>query len=542
MRLKGISNRWFLIFFGTLLTVLVAAPVLLMWYVTPEGQVFTGTSVYSPIDLPVYFADIKQVAQGHWLVHDLFTTEGPQRGMFHILWVVLGSVARLFDLEPWMVFHSARVALAPFLVWSLWWGIKQWLPRHVWRFGLVMAVFGSGTGVLLNRWLEKGDISEIGLDFWVPEGFVFMSSLQSPHYMLALSLFSLVLAAWFKATKQTGTQAKVKWTLVSGVLASVLFSFHPFHIFTIGLILIAHAVSLLMLNHKHHSSIWWMLPLWGACALPGAGYQLWLQWGDEVLQARSLQSKTPTPSFATVYLSFAALWVFGLVGARRLWKTHREAGLFLLVWGVVQTLALFAPIQINRRFVMGLQIDLALLATVGWYVIFYGVKQHTTGFLKRTNWLLVIWRHAVGPAVAIFIFGFSSIVAFMTYLRAPADIPDLLYMPEAQKKAYEWIEQNSAEDDVVVALGWPAILLPGETGRSTYTAHWHETLRWEEKYAEVQQLLSSKDEKRVSQLLNQTSAAYVLLSPKQGFQVPTNRLERGFADQSWRVFRVVSLP
>lgn len=538
MRFQGISDRWFLILFGALLTILVAVPVLLTWYITPPGQVFTGTSVYSPIDLPVYFADIKQVTQGNWLVHDLFTTEGPQTGMFHILWILLGGVARVFQLDPWVVFHAARVVLVPLLVWSLWWGIKQWLPRHLWRLGLVLAVFGSGTGVLINRWLEKGDISQIGLDFWVPEGFVFMSSLQSPHYMLALSLFSLALATWFKATKQTVTVAKVRWTVISGLLACVLFSFHPFHIFTLGLILITHTFALLILDHKRHASLWWILLLWGVCALPGAGYQVWLQWGDEVLQARSFQSNTPTPSFATVYLSFAALWVFGLVGARRLWKTHREAGLFLLVWGVVQTFALFAPIQVNRRFVMGLQIDLTLLATVGWYVIFYGLKQRTTGFLKRTNWLLGLWRHAAGPAVAIFIFGFSSIAAFMTYLRAPVDIPDLLYMPLEQKRAYQWIEENTNQEDVVIALGWPAILLPGETGRATYTAHWHETLRWEEKYGVVQRLLSARNENQANQLLDQIGADYILLSPPQHLNTQPSRVQLVFEQNNWRIFVV----
>lgn len=529
------SNLQFLISLSLGLMVLVGLPVVYMWWMTPVGQVFTGVSPYSPIDLPVYFADIQQVIQGQLLVHDLFSTEGPQRGMFHVLWVVLGLFARWLRLDPWVVFHAARILLIPVLVWALWWGVKQFLPQHMWRLGVVMTIFASGTGFLLGHFVEGHELSQIGLDQWVPEGFVFHATLQSPHYIFAYSLLILVLASWFQATRATTTR-RWRWVLVSGLLASVLFSFHPFHIFTIGLILLTHSLVLVMYDHQQYKHLWWVLPVWILAALPGASYQIWLQWGDAVLRARSFQSKTLTPSFASAYLSLTALWTFALVGVRRLWREHREAALFLLIWGAVQTAALFAPIQVNRRFIMGLQVDLALLATAGWWFIFREWKLKSI-FSRWVHLVWSGWQLSVGLLVLVVVFWFSSISAFINYLRAPVQIADLLYMSSAQDNAYEWIKNNTSESATVLALSWPANLLPGETGRATYVGHWHETIDWENKVRLAQVIFFSTNPQQVQRELKKIAVSFVLIQPTLPFTPPAaSRVV--FEQDNWRVFEL----
>lgn len=528
---------WWIVF---VYITLVLIPFLFTLFMIPPGQVFTGTSVYSPIDLPVYFADIQQIAQGDWLVRDLFTTEGPQTGMFHVLWFVLGLVARTFHLEPWQVFHGARFFLLPLLVWSVWWGVKVFLPQRLWRVGTLMVLFASGTGALINKFLERPDISQIGMDYWMPEGFVFMSSLQSPHYILSLSLFFLVLATWcrsiFSSILPSG-DFSVRWTVISGLLASLLFSFHPFHVFTIPLIIIAHVFVLMFFYRTHWKRLLGLLFLWGVLAFPGAFYQIWLQWGDPVLQARSFQSTTQTPSFEAVYLCLGALWLFGLVGIIRLWKTHQPAAVFLLVWGVVQSFALFAPIQVNRRFLMGLPMGLSVAAVVGWWWIFQASVKVGTGFLKKrwTSVLAGVWSLVVGPVLVIVIFGFSSISAFMTFLRAPIDTTDFLYMTQAQRSAYQWIEQQTAPEDVILVTNWAAVLLPGETGRTTYVGHWHETLHWAEKLQLAQQAFS-KDSRTTKRALEQIDPEYIVVQPDQAF-VPTTSEVLVFEQEDWKIYQ-----
>lgn len=511
---------------------LSSIPVVYNWWTTPADQVYTGVGDYSPIDLPVYFADIKQVEQGHLLVHDLFTTEGPQQGMFHVLWVVLGAAGQWFHQEPWVVFHVARVVLVPFLIWCIWFLAKSVLPQRLWKFATILTVFGSGTGTLINSFWHQTDLAKIGLDYWVTEGFTFMTILQSPHFVLSLALFLLILALWWRGVYAQGKQ-QLGYILGSGLVASVLFSFHPFHIFDLGLILITHLVILLLTDFHTHKSLLWLFPLWLLCAAPGAVYQIWLQWGDPVLAARSFQSKTPTPSWATVYLCFPVLWLLSMFGAKILWKKHKDTVIFLWSWGIVQTLALFSPIEVNRRFIIGLPVAfLFLSAAACWHLMF---AKRQPGFLSGKTKVLKSIR-IVAVLVPVFLLVcFSSVQAFTNQLGTPDYIK---YISQAANTTYTWIEDNTLETDTFLDVGPYGLMMPAKTGRATYVAHWHESLFWLEKKNLVQELFSVTDAKQAKSILKQMGVQYVVLAPNQDFMKPRS-LVQVFEMQGWRVYKVL---
>src|ERR1051326_3181634 len=88
----------------------LAAPYLLVLALAPPGRRFVGL-IYNPDDPFVYLSWMRQAADGHWLLHNLFTLE-PQRGLsFHLLLLVLGKIAAITGLPLIVIYHLCRALL-----------------------------------------------------------------------------------------------------------------------------------------------------------------------------------------------------------------------------------------------------------------------------------------------------------------------------------------------------------------------------------------------------------------------------------------------
>lgn len=507
-------------------TVLSAIPIVYAKLVQPDNTAFTAITMYSPIDFPVYYSTIHQVSEGATLTFDQFTAE-PHQGMFYLVWFAIGVMARWFSLEPWTAFHLARIALVPVFVLVAWWCVKVFLPERMQRFGLLMLIFGSGTGAFLNVFLQRTAIKDIGMDVWVPEGFSFMSMLQSAHFIAGLICIMLVLAAWFRAAHADSFKRGLWWTVLSGGLASLLFSFHPFHSISLGMIVVSHAFILLALHFTVNRRLVLYVLMWALLALPGVAYQFWLQLGDPILAARAAQNLTYTPSFQSFFLCYTVLILLSIPGIRALWRAGKKhEALFLGVWCVVQSLSVFAPTHVNRRLVMGLQIGLSLLATAGWVDLLF--TPNRLGKYRLGN-----LTNAQGLAIVLFFI--SSVFAFVTMLRGPSSIPDQIYIPPAARHAFEWIEVNTPPRAVVLAHGWYANLLPGEANRTVYVGHWIETIKSEQKWQQVQLAYTTIQPAQLNQLLQDMEVQYVFVGPEYTL-APLPRLRLVFQEDGFRVY------
>src|SRR6266567_467867 len=75
---------------------------------TPTGHVFSGLlTAYD--DTFTYFAWMRQSADGHLLMCDLFTSEPQPCEFFLPLWNILGLIARVTRIPIPLTFHAARL-------------------------------------------------------------------------------------------------------------------------------------------------------------------------------------------------------------------------------------------------------------------------------------------------------------------------------------------------------------------------------------------------------------------------------------------------
>lgn len=525
-----LSHKFFLLWLNVGVLLLASVKEFIFYFFPPQGFTYLGIGDYSPIDFPVYYSYIKQVQDGAWLVRDLFTTEGPQTGMFHVLWLVLGLMARVFHLTPWWAFHAGRILLIPFLIWSIWFLVKTFVAPTAWKFTMVLVMLGGGTGALIQQVVRGTDYRFMGFDVWVPEAFPFSALLQSPHFILSMALFCLVIALWYRGTVGSGRGAWLN-TVGSGLLATVLFSIHPFQMVPVTAVLLAHTVVCGGWDFKRYKIVLARLVVWGLLAAPGAVYQIWLQWGDPILQLRSAQSVTVTPSLWAVVLCFLGLWVVFPSGLKSIWSKQKFAAIFLLVWAGVQTLSLFAPIQFNRRFILGLPLVFFL---VGAPVVLDWIQSRLKIFLNQNSWRAT-WSLVATVVAVILVFGFSSFQAMLNQLSASQTYS---YLPNETMAAYAWIEQNTPPQAVVLASGWYGTVLPGVTGRTTYVGHWHETLDWQRKLDQTQAVLNAQSADQLQRALSPMLIDFILTTPDQPLP-PSANLRPVFEQNGWNIFQVL---
>src|SRR5436190_18815922 len=98
--LKSIRDIWLVWLVLALATTL---PYLLASLRTPAGHTFTGVlSAYD--DTFTYLAWIRQSADGHLLLRDLYTSESQPREFFLPLWNLIGFAARVTGSSITLIF------------------------------------------------------------------------------------------------------------------------------------------------------------------------------------------------------------------------------------------------------------------------------------------------------------------------------------------------------------------------------------------------------------------------------------------------------
>ncbi len=227
---------------------LASLPALLGFLARPEGQTYLPFHL-SLDDHMVYAAWMRQAIDGQLLFDNRFTTD-PQPGLtFHLLFLVLGWIAKFVGIP--LTLTIARIGfsylavrlLAEFLV-------RCGLESFTGKFALVTSIFGGGVAFL--NWHTFGDAYTRGpawltsllngrqpIDNWQPEAFVFPSMLTNGLFMAALCLI-----LW---TLNSVLDARHSWKpVIPGLIAfGVLMNVHSYDVAIIAMVLVGFLASLI---------------------------------------------------------------------------------------------------------------------------------------------------------------------------------------------------------------------------------------------------------------------------------------------------------
>ena len=491
----------------------------------PVQSIYLGTQYVNWMDTPVYYSWINQAKNGAWSFYDLFTSEPHPPFFFDIFWLTLGKLAKIFSLSVIVIYQLAKIALIPFLIIVLYYLVAYFFSSVKTRMlAILFVIFASGLGGLL---IIAANLSPVFLgwlptmDTWAADGFNFFILFHSPHIMLALGLMLLI----FLWTLIALEKKQWRYSIYAGLAALILFQFHPYDIVTTILVMAGFVLLLMVKNEAPRSLLrgikrnspkpstlpsppvggfggfsasppsqqpveysatenkridWFNLRHFFLVLLissPALIYHFWTYQAFWLKQIISAQNDCLTPAIGNIVLSYGAPLILGLIGLVYIFKnkTSRDREVFLVVWLIVQGALIYFPTNMQRRFILGLQVVINILAIFGLI------------YLKN---IFKIKKLLSPNQMAILIVGFLMIFCCSNYfILAINFFPEkfsfnprpVYYLPVERLEAMQWLKNNTPSDSVILSSYPTSNSIPAFSLRRVYLGHWDFTADAEQK-------------------------------------------------------------
>ncbi|HUH97626.1 MAG TPA: hypothetical protein VLZ89_09730 [Anaerolineales bacterium] len=512
----------------------IVAALLLVWSSLPTwaGQ-WAQTSdlhfrgiYFDAQDYSEHISMMRSGMQGQWGYELRFTSETQHPTFVRLFYVILGHVSAWTALAPERTFELARWILGFAALFAIYDLFRRVFPDRFWaRTGFFLCVLGSGLGwiQLLFHWVP-GPITPV--DFWLIDAYVFFTISLFPHLTFAVAAACLGASLWLSYLKEA------HWLNIAGIaLISIIVQF-------------VNPVAFAVVDFSFAGAAlfaWWqaerirwpdiraLLILALAQALPLL-YNLLVFTYDPVWRQFTAQNQTLSPPLPYYVWGFAPFWLPAIGGA---WSAIRErlpalgAAIFWVLSGL---LLAYSPFLIQRRFLLGITIPLALLSTAAL------IKLVENGFagipsLKRIRSRLVLLIILVASLSTVYL-GFGRVAYLQTH---PAEF----YYPAGLDQAAQWLEQNAPANDLVLASDQTAQIVAQKTDLRVYSGHENETLYY---YAKRKEVLSFYSNKVPADWIGGTSVKWVVYGPlEQEINpdfVPPPNLELVYDSQGVQIFAV----
>ncbi|MDD5467508.1 MAG: hypothetical protein PHS96_06855 [Anaerolineales bacterium] len=424
----------------------------------------------NPLDGYSYLAKMYAGWRGEWQFTLPYTAQESSGAYLFMFYLLLGHLARLLDLPVLLIFHLARLLATLCLLWALRSLVVASLPEGRPRLlAYVLLAFGSGMG-----WL--GVLSGAPTsDFWVAEAYPFLAAFANPHFPLSLALLIYLLLPGHQSARPSGV------VLRKGLAAFLLANLSPFGAVIAGLV----SAILALRAYLQEGRTGGVLRSWARFAaplgvmvggVPVLLYQAWVIRSDPLLAGWNAQNQTPAPPWWDLLLSFSPALIFSVLALFASLRRKSRPDPLALTWAVACLALVVIPFALQRRFLLGLYVPLAILAA-GWVSgadKVEGAPAQVRGGKKLAAVLLVFL--SLPTNLLVLASAFTGILA-----RNP-----LVYLRQDEAQALEWIATNTAPDALVLASPESGAFIPAFAGRRVFYGHPFETVNAVEEKGRVE--------------------------------------------------------
>jgi hypothetical protein len=461
-----------------------------------DSHRFAGFLI-NPVDGLSYLAKMYQGGEGSWRYQMAFTAE-PGEGVFiHLFYLALGHIARAASLPLLGLYHATRLILTLILLGMLWkiYGTVLSSVRHQ-RLAFSLAALGSGLG-----WLGI----PFGLftsDMWVAETYPFLATYTNPHFVFSLIL---VLGLILPASGKFSVRRFLKLLLAAFVLSLV----SPFGVIVVLVILAGQVLLKALVQRAWPSAeLFKDQALSVAAILVGSApfllYYYWITKTHAVIIAWNAQNLTPSPEWWDLLLSLSPALLLAGLGAWWLIKKHGpgwvDQQIFpFLVWAGLGLVLIYLPFGLQRRFMLGLYIPLAGLSALG--LEYISTERKPYRFWASLLFVLVI------P---------TNLVVVLAGVHGISTRDEKLFITRAEDQALAWIEENTREDDLILASPDMGAIIPAYTGRRVIYGHPFETINAREAEQGVLSFFESQHSRsQADEFLVDQDVEYIFYGPRE---------------------------
>jgi hypothetical protein len=311
------KSLWLLVIVGAVFVALISAPYLIANQ-SSGNEYFFGGFLFNPIDGNSYLAKMYQGGMSSWQFKFPYTAEPGEGAYIFLYYLALGKFAESSGLTLQFTFHASRVVGSILMLFALWNFFSKTVhtQRSRWlAFGL--ALFGSGLG-----WLAAM-FGAFTADFWVAEGFPFLSAYANPHFPLGLAVLIFLLTPHEVAVNDPQGKVKFRPSIIIAAGALFLGIIQPF-----GVVIAAIVYALLafweiweqktlarglgMNSNNFLETIYgseslkkllWLL----IGGLPIIIYDVWLTISDPIFSNWNTQNLTASPPVWDLFISYAPM-------------------------------------------------------------------------------------------------------------------------------------------------------------------------------------------------------------------------------------------
>lgn len=477
-------TNWLPVLLGFVFISMVSIPYIYAYQNAGGAHEFAGF-LLNPIDGNTYLAKMYQGWKGSWRFYLPYTVEQGNGAYLFLYYLGLGHLARISGSSSQFMFHLFRIANAIFMVASLWYFFGRIFSSQRTRllaFGL--ALFGSGMG-----WIASA-LGVFSADFWVAEGYPFLSAYANPHFPLGLAIMLWLMAPLSarSVNEKSGINNK-QFLLVFGsafLLAIVM----PFGAIMTAVVLSGYIVWAMLddlrfienramyikiteSNVLKSESGQKLLILILGCA-PVLIYQIWVTRSDPVLAAWNAQNITITPPLWELLLAYAPIILAAVPGIYFALKSGEHKTRILVIWISLGLLLVYIPWALQRRFISGYMIPVAGLAAI-------------------TLEFILARRKMLGVALLVLVLLLMLPTNFMVILggfQAVENKVASIYLTSDEYQGLIWLESNTEDGSVILASPEMGLFIPAYTGRRVWYGHPFETPHAESMEASLVELFT----------------------------------------------------
>lgn len=473
---------------------LTQAPYLYAAFQSDRSFIFGGF-LLNPLDGNTYLSKMRQGWEGKWLFELTYSPEKNQPAFLFVFYLLLGHLCRIFHLDLVFGFHVARflTSLAMFFA------VRNFFyhlfgDRKTVDIALFWAMFGAGLGWLLILF------GRFPPDFWIAEGYGFLSAFANPHFPLAIAIMVGVLTLsrngfdplhmlWivFFAGAILANLSPFAWVIASAVLGSLVI------------------LPVQRMKAGERRSIFLRLLVLGLGGLPFLVYQLWVVRKDVVLAEWNRQNVTPSPNVAELLFSYLPLAIWAMVGVIRGLRQNDSRVRLPLIWVAISLLLVYLPSALQRRFLIGLYIPLVALAMIA----FQSLTIDQDGL--RKGHALAFWlRFSIVISVV------TNVVLYLATFQAIQQRDRAIFLGREEVAAFRWLSQNMPKDAVILASASSGTFIPAWTGLRVVYGHPFESIHADERKQLIEKFYQgelSLQEQR--SFLEENSIAAILLGGRE---------------------------
>jgi hypothetical protein len=397
------------------------------------------------------------------------------------------------------------------------------------RLAWTLVAVGGGMGWLTLLLFGTNWLGALPNEFYIPEGYTFLTLMLLPHLALARALMLVGWLALLWAVERESWRlaglAGLAW-LAMGVVV-------PFYVALVDALLAAWMAALWLRQRR--------LPLREGllAAIPAAlsgitlVYNVWVFTRDPVFQVWSQQNDLVSPHPLHYVAGYGLLALLAAWGLGPVWRGDPHRGTLLASWTLTVPLLVYLPINVQRRLAEGVILPLSILAVVG---------------LARLseNWTSRRRKIAIGALLGLLLP--SSIILTLGGGLSVIAPHWPIYHSEDELAAIAWLEDHAPHDSVVLSSFEQGNVLPAYADVRVYAGHGPETVDAWNKRAEVNAFFGSgmSNDERAA-LLEQSRALYVFAGPVEAescdgsgcFDGEALGLEMVFEQGNYTVYEVV---